>query len=248
MKAIILAAGFGTRMEGFTKNCPKPMLKIGKFPLIYYIIENLKRVGVNEVGINLHYLPEVIRNDLGDGSKLGIQITYIYEEEPTGTAGGVKSLSPFLKGCENFFVVYGDIFTDQDLNPIIQKHLKTNSIGTILLHKRKNSNSMITVDKNGIIENFYERPSEDLKKELNNQNIDFYVNSAIYLLSEKILDLIPSNKKVDFPKDIFPLLIKDRKLSGVPLTGNRVAIDTPDRYQQAQELLKENKVKIKIGV
>ena len=229
-RAMILCAGFGTRMEGLTANFPKPMLPLGERPLLEYTIANLKRVGIIEIGINLHYLADKITDYFGDGNKFGVKITYTYEDAPSGTAGGVKKLQGFLSQSENFLVLYGDVLTTQNFSTIRKFHIEKNGKATILLHRRKKSNSIVKLDNDGRIIDFLERPSEPTHVEE-----ESWVNSGIYCFSPGIFKFIPENSFCDFPRDIFPLLIEQRNLYGLPLNGYRCAIDTPDRYLLAQQ-------------
>ncbi len=231
-KAVILAAGFGSRMGNLTKDCPKPLLPIGNRTLIEYLIISLKKVGVTEIGINLHYHADQIRNHLGDGKKLGVQITYVYEDQPSGTAGGVKKLAPFLADTKNFFVVYGDIFTNQDFAQLIQKSEDHDAAGVVLFHKRQASNSYAELNNSGCVTKFVERPTKEDWKEIGPKE-EFLVNSAVYYFKRSVLDLIPESDYSDFPKDIFPKLILKNGLFGVELTGDRVAVDTPEKYENA---------------
>ena len=103
---------FGTRLTDLTKNCPKPMLKINNIPILEYLIRSLVQDGIKDIGINLHYLAEQITDYFQNGKKFNCNITYQYEQKPTGTAGGMKCLQNFLHDAKNILVIYGDIFTN----------------------------------------------------------------------------------------------------------------------------------------
>lgn len=234
--AMILCAGFGTRLNELTKNSPKPMLKIGDKPILEHTILNLKRAGITVFVINLHYLADHITSHFGDGSSLGVKIHYSYENEPLGTAGAVKKVESLLSVHDNFLVIYGDIVTNQDFSQLLQFHSsEKKALGSIILHERAKSNSIVEIDENNKITNFIERPNEEqlMQKKQN------WVNSGLYCFSKEILSRIPEGKS-DFPKEIFPELVGEGLLYGFPLQGYRVAIDTPERYYMVQSDYEEN--------
>jgi NDP-sugar pyrophosphorylase family protein len=225
MKAVILCAGYGTRLKELTNNIPKPMLPICGRPLLEYIILHLKSHGISEIAINLHFNSEIIREYFSDGSKFGMSIKYSYEKKLLGTAGALLPLKEWL-GEEDFIVQYGDIITNQDLHPIIKQHQTTQAIITLLLHQRKASNSFIEMDKRRVITKFIERPEAPIKPL-------GWVNSALQILTPKIFDLIEKNRPIDLPRDIYAHQYQKCKIMGFPLTGFRVAIDSKERYHQA---------------
>ncbi|MFT6069468.1 MAG: mannose-1-phosphate guanylyltransferase/phosphomannomutase [Bacteriovoracaceae bacterium] len=216
-------------MKDLTSNCPKPMLLVRSKPILEHTINNLKQAGVTEIGINLHYLGDKIKNYFGNGEKFGVSIKYIYEKAPTGTAGGVKIFEDFLRGSGNFFVIYGDILTNQSFKDFADYHSEKKATASIVVHKRKKSNSIVIVNQDNLVLEFIERPSEE---ELLKHS-EILVNSAIYCFNEEILKEIPKLVTTDFPKDIFPSLVRKQQLFSFPLNGYRCAIDTPERLEMA---------------
>ncbi|MFC1501496.1 NDP-sugar synthase [Elusimicrobiota bacterium] len=236
--AMILCAGFGTRMGELTKDIPKPMLKIRKKPMLEYTILHLAKLGINKIFINLHYLSEKITSYFGDGKDFGVSIKYSYEKEPLGTAGAVKNIETQLRKTSDFLLLYGDIVCNEDYQKLFAFHqTKEKSIATIILHERNESNSVVEMDSDNMIIRFIERPSEAVSNKMQN-----WVNSGIYCLRSKILDFIPKTKFCDFPKDIFPKLVANGGLYGYPLKGYRCAIDSSQRYNQVQEDMLRKKV------
>ena len=136
MKAVLLCAGFGTRLKDLTKDLPKALLKINKKTILEFQLEQLKAVGIVEVYINLHHCAEQIKDYLGDGTRFGVNIHYHYESEPSGTAGGVRCFQKFLVE-DDFIVMYGDIVTKQPLSQLIEKHKTSKADATLFVHKRK---------------------------------------------------------------------------------------------------------------
>jgi mannose-1-phosphate guanylyltransferase/phosphomannomutase len=230
MKAIVLCAGYGTRLGELTKEIPKPMLLIEGHPLLAYILGHLQRHGFKEVGINLHFKPELIRDYFGDGAKQNMKLAYTYEPELLGTAGGVKNLEHFLTGEAEFLVQYGDVITDQDFSAMLRFHRAKAAIATLLVHHRIKSNSIVNLDSEGRIVSFLERPTEEARCGQKSP----WVNSGICICSSELLALIPENSVCDLPRDIFSKLVSTGRLYGFPLTGFRCAVDSANRLAQAR--------------
>jgi len=236
LKAVILCGGLGTRLGKLTNNCPKPLLKFRNKSIVEWQILSLKKVGVDEILINLHYLGEKIKNYLGNGNKFSIKIKYFYQTELTGTAGGVKIFQDELKNEKYFFVLYGDILIYEDLSNLITFHKTKNADCSIYMHENKNSNSLLFVNENnGLIKDLIERPNTTQKKIfIKKYNINkFYTNSSIYLMNSSILNLITDKTYIDFPKDIFPKIICNKKLFGLKIQHKRYAIDSIEKYKLA---------------
>ena len=133
MKAMILAAGEGTRLRPLTELCPKPMLPIGGRPLLEYLLKLLRSHGVKEVAINLHYCPEAVTSHFGDGSGLGMKIAYSHEKELLGTAGALRKMASFLD--DTFLVLCGDLLTDTDLTSLAEFHRWRGAVATTALYR-----------------------------------------------------------------------------------------------------------------
>lgn len=142
MKAMVLCAGYGTRLGNLVTEIPKPMLPLGDRPILEYTLRHLARHGFHEVAVNLHFQSEVIRNYFGDGSRFHVRLVYSDEPELLGTAGGVKKMAAFLAGSDPFLVHYGDVVTDQDFTAMLHFHRENNALATLLVHQRENSNSI----------------------------------------------------------------------------------------------------------
>lgn len=233
MRAIVLCAGYGTRLGDLTHSLPKPMLPLQGRPLLEYIISHLAHYGFNDIGVNLHFMPEVIRSYFGDGSRWNVALTYSYEPELLGTAGGVKKLENFLRHGDAFLIHYGDILTDQDFNAMLHFHRKHRALATLLLHQRKHSNSVVSTDEDGRIIGFLERPTEEARSGIDS----FWVNSGICICDPEFLEAIPADVQSDLPRDIFPKLINTGRLYGFPLSGYRCAIDSTERLDEAMSAI-----------
>jgi len=239
MKAIILCAGYGTRLGSLTKEVPKPMLIINGKPLLEYTVRYLVKNGFTDIGINLHFKPESIKEYFKDGNSYGASITYTYEESLLGTAGAVVQFEDWI-GQDNFLVIYGDLLIDQDLSILVNRHKNKDAFATLLLHERKESNSIVALGKNNRIEAFLERPSDEERKKYfsNIYNANSLVNSGVQFLSNDALHYIKENNCFDLPKDVYVKTFRSKNLYGEILSGLRVAIDSIDRYHLANTAVK----------
>lgn len=242
MRAMVLCAGYGTRLGHLTLKVPKPMLLLQERPVLEYIVSHLAYHGFDQIAINLHFMPEAIRDYFGDGSRWNTNVTYSYEPELSGTAGGVKRMEHFLRQGDAFLVQYGDVLTDQDFAPLLQFHRDRNALATLLLHQRAGSNSVVTMDEEGRIVGFLERPTEGARRGAHST----WVNSGICICNPEFLDAIPAGIPCDLPRDVFPKLIGTGRLYGFTLSGYRCAIDSPDRLEEAGLALAEKRCRARI--
>ena len=237
MKAVILGGGFGTRLGNLTRFLPKSLLEIRKKTILEWQIKQLKKSGVKEVFVNTHFLHKQFKQKLNYSKKiLGIKIHFKYQKYLNGTAGAVKIFEKELLKEKYFFVIYGDILFKENLNDLISFHNNRNSICSIYVHHRQVSNSIVKFSKkDGMITSFLERPSKNIKesamKELDN-NIG--VNSSIYLMNSTVLKGISKKTFSDFPKDIFPNLIKRNKIFALKIRKKRFAIDSIKQLNEAR--------------
>ena len=199
IKAMILAAGEGTRLRPLTLKTPKALLPVAGVPLIEHILLWLKRHSISEVALNLHHLGDKISDFLGDGSRLGMKVVYSKEENILGTAGGVKRMEHFFDGT--FAVVYGDTLTDFDLGAMLRFHRIKNSMATIALLELNNpwEVGVVEINKEGQILNFVEKPPRGSEP----SNLS---SGGIYILEKSIFDYIPVDGAPDFGYDVFPKL------------------------------------------
>ena len=240
---MVLSAGYGTRLGDLTRETPKPMLRLQGRPMLEYIICHLARHGFDQIAVNLHFMPDMIRDYFGDGSRLGVELVYSYEPELLGTAGGVKKMADFLGAGEAFMVHYGDVLTDHDFTAMLHFHRERNALATLLLHQRARSNSVVSLDKEWRIIGFLERPTEEARRGVQSP----WVNSGICICAPQLLGEIPADVACDLPRDIFPRLIDSHRLFGFPLSGYRCAVDSPDRLVEARAVIADGRYQIGIG-
>ncbi len=230
MKAMVLCAGLGTRLGELTREIPKPMLAIQGQPLLAYLLGNLRRHGFNQIAVNLHFKPEIIQDHFGEGIRDQLELTYSYEPNLLGTAGGVKNMEVFFRDESEFLVHYGDILTDQDFSAMLAFHRERRALATLLVHQRLKSNSIVNLDDSGCITAFLERPDEKSRT----GQLSRWVNSGVCICAPEVLDAIPAGVPCDLPRDIFPKLIASGRVYGFGLTGYRCAIDSPERLAEAR--------------
>ena len=237
MKAMILCAGYGSRLGELTRNTPKPLLRVGGNALVDYILANLQKHGCSEVLINLHHHADQIRSGLESWAARGVSITYSHEETLLGTAGALKNVEPFFAQEEAFLIHYGDIITDLNLTRMLHFHRERNAAATLLVHARQKSNSALSFDENYCVKQFVERPPEAFWKTVKTA----WVNSGILILSPRVMALIPASVPSDWPRDIFPKLIQSQSLYAYCLDAYRIAVDSPERLAQLESDIQTRK-------
>lgn len=231
MKAMVLCAGLGTRLGEITRTTPKPLLQAGDRSILEHILANLSRHGFQQVAINLHFQAEQIRTALGTGSRLGVELTYSEEPHLLGTAGGVKKMHSFFSEEKAFLVHYGDVVTDENLSDMVAYHERKKALLTLLVHYRDRSNSAMELDSENRIREFWERPDPNFWQTRNGA----WVNSGVLLVSPSVLDHIPVESCLDWPRDIFPSLLQSGRVFAYPLKGYRMAVDSPERLEQLRK-------------
>ena len=203
MKAMILAAGVGSRLMPLTLTIPKPMLPIVNKPALEHIVSLCRTHGIEKIKMNLHYLPEQIDRYFQNGEQFGIDISYSLEKQLLGTAGGIKRVQSFFD--ETFIVLSGDGFTNIDLTEMYKFHKANKSMATIAVKEVEDTSKfgVVVTDENKAITKFQEKP----KKEEALSNL---ANLGIYIFEPEILNKIPPRKEYDFGYNLFPQLLKDK--------------------------------------
>jgi len=197
MRAMVLAAGLGTRLRPLTYEITKPMVPVLDRPVMEHIVDLLDRHGFDRVIANLHYFPDSIREHFGD------RLEYRYEPELLGTAGGVRACAEFF-GDEPFLVISGDALTDIDLTALAARHRETDGIATLAVKQVPDTREFGVVlhDREGRITGFQEKPSPD-------EALSDLGNCGIYVFDPQIFDYFPDSEFVDWAKDVFPVLLEN---------------------------------------
>lgn len=232
MKAVLLAAGKGSRISSLIRGIPKPLLKIAGKPVLQYNIELCRKHGIRKLFINTHHHAIKIREYFGDGNDFGVSIVYSYEPKLLGTAGALMNFHEHLS-TGPFFVLYADNFSQFNLNALKEKFNRYRPLAVIGFHFRDDvsSSGVADFDSRGRITRFIEKPSDGQTKSR-------WVNAGIYYLSPKIFNHIPSGFS-DFGKDIFPRLLENGfALYGVRNKADVIAFDTPEMYRESMKRLR----------
>lgn len=229
MQAVILAGGKGTRLRPLTLTTPKPILPVCNRPFLTYQIELLKRAGIEDIILSLNYQPSKIRNILKNGEDLGVNLKYVVEPEPMGTAGAFKYAEKFIYGTT--VVLNGDSYIDFNLKSAIKEHISRDAVSTIVLTEVADTTSY------GLVETF---PDGKIKSFLEKSSIKYSssntINAGVYILDNAILNLIPENKYFMFEKNVFPMLLQEENLnfySHMPKTSYWIDIGSPQNYLKA---------------
>lgn len=239
MKSLFLAGGFGTRLRPITKDLPKPMVPIMGKPLLERNIENLKRFGIDEIVLSTCYKPKKIMKYFGDGSRFGVKISYICEDEPLGTAGAIKNAEYFFD--DTFLVFNADILSDFDISEMISFHKEKGALATIAVTHVDNPSAygVIEHDKNGYITAFREKPNPS------ETNSDL-INAGIYIFEPELLKEIPAGRAVSIERETYPLLLeKGYKMAVYDHCSYWLDLGTPSKYLKAHKDILNGLIKIK---
>jgi NDP-sugar pyrophosphorylase family protein len=238
---MILAAGLGTRLRPLTEEISKPMVPIVNKPVMEHIVELLARHGIRNLYVNVHYFPEAIRRHFGDGSRWKVRITYSYEKELLGTAGGVKKLEREFAG-ETFLVISGDALTDLDIGALVDYHRSKRTLATLVLTPVDDPSKygVVLADEEGRITGFQEKPDRSEAK-------SHLANSGIYVFEPGILELIPPGTFYDFGSQLFPRLLQEgRTFHGYFHHDYWNDVGSIEEYRRGNFDALEGKVKVKI--
>lgn len=206
MQTVILAGGRGTRLSPVTNMIPKPLAMVNNKPFLEYLLLMLKRNSLKEILLCVGYLGDKIEAYFGDGSRLGIEIKYSCEKEPLGTAGALKLAENLLE--EEFLVLYGDSYLDMDYSAFIVFFENQKTTGSIVIYDNTKGDSDVKNNiaiKDGLITGYDKNKEDSCLK---------YVEAGASIFRRKLLSLIPENRFVSLENEIFPILIKNKELTG----------------------------------
>ena len=227
MKAIVLAGGYATRLRPITYALPKLLFPVLGKPMIFWTLDLLKEVGVDEVVLGVNYLADTLRNEVGSDYD-GIEVKYSSEKAPLGTAGPIKLASEATRLSETFFAMNGDVIANIDLKMLLAQHRQSGALVTDALYEVKDPTrfGVVQLDNGRHIKRFVEKPTA--KKAPSR-----LVNAGIYVMEPEVLEMIPANRKVSLEREIFPLLVRDEKLGGFPFGGDWFDIGSLADYREA---------------
>jgi mannose-1-phosphate guanylyltransferase len=246
MKAMILAAGKGTRVRPITHTTPKPMIPILQKPVMEFLLELLRQHGFNEIMVNVSHLAEEIENYFRDGQRFGVQIAYSFEGriedgeligEALGSAGGLKRIQDFQPFFDDTFVVLcGDALIDLDLTEAVRRHREKGAMASLITKRvprdEVSSYGVVVTDDDGRVLSFQEKPPvEEAASDM--------INTGIYIFEPAVLDFIPSGETFDIGSDLFPKLVKaGAPFYALPMEFEWVDIGkVPDYWQAIRSVL-----------
>ncbi len=224
MKAVILVGGLGTRLRPLTCNTPKPMIPLANRPFIEHMLLRLREQGIEEVILAVRYLADQFRATLGNGSRLGIKLHIIEENEPLGTAGAVKNVEHLLD--DSTYVFNGDVVSDLDLRAMWEYHRARESKVTIALTPVEDPTQfgLVETDNDQRILRFLEKPrAEDVRTNL--------INAGTYIIDPDMLSYIPPHEFYMFERGLFPVLLQRKEpVFAYPTRGYWTDIGQPQQY------------------
>lgn len=237
MKAIVLAGGYATRLRPISYALPKLLFPVLGKPMIYWTLDLLKGIGVEEAVLGVNYLADLLRNDVG--SKYNeIEIKYSLENVPLGTGGPIKLASQTTSFDQTFLAMNGDVVANIDLREMLKQHQQTKALITVALHEVNDPTrfGVVELDNEKRIRRFVEKPKT---KEAPSR----LVNAGIYLIQPEVLRRIPSNRKVSLEREIFPPLAKDGRLCGFLFSGEWFDIGSLSDYRKVNFSLLDKQAK-----
>lgn len=246
MKAMILAAGKGTRVRPITHTIPKPMIPILQKPVMEFLLELLRQHGFTEVMVNVSHLAEEIENYFRDGQRFGVEIAYSFEGriedgeligDALGSAGGLKKIQNFQRFFDDTFVVLcGDALIDLDLTEAVRRHREKGAMASLVTKRvsrdQVSSYGVVVTDDNGQVLSFQEKPAVG-------EAASDMINTGIYIFEPEVLDFIPSGVPFDIGSDLFPLLVNSgAPFFALPMEFEWVDIGrVPDYWQAIRSVL-----------
>lgn len=221
LSAVVMAGGFGKRLLPLTESLPKPMLPMGDRPVMEHIIDNLRTAGVRDVNVTTHYMPEKIKGHFGNGRRFGVEIKYISEDRPLGTAGALGLMKP---PRQPMLVVNGDIMTQVDFRAMFAFHRENRADLTLGVRQYELQVPYGVIDCEGaLIKKICEKPTHK-----------FLVNAGIYLLDPVAHRYIPKNQRFDMPELIEKLIAAGKRVVSFPIMEYWLDIGQHADYQRAQ--------------
>lgn len=232
MKAILLAAGFGTRLKPLTDSTPKALIDVNGVPLIFYNLALLKHFGLNELVINLHHLGEQIETKLGDGSRLGLKIHYSHEEKILGTGGGILKAAQLISE-DHFLVVNADIITDINLTRLLETHHQNGALATLVTRPDATALKPVFVDGINRITGIHQALQAGQP----------HIFTGVHVISKTVLDLLKADEKQCIVRNAYlPLLEAGKFLAAYPQNGFWSDLGTRETLAETRQKLAHKKV------
>lgn len=221
VRAVVMAGGLGKRLAPLTQDTPKPMLPVGDRPLMEHLLLNIRDAGIHQVHVTTHFRPEKIREHFGAGEGLGVDLSYVTEDQPLGTAGALRLLKP---GPEPLLVVNGDILTKVNFRSLIRFHTESGALLTIGVRSYEINVPYGVVEAEGShVTRIDEKPV-----------YRHFVNAGIYVIEPAAIRHIPEGRRFDMTDLIDALLVAKEHVGSFPLREYWLDIGRPEDYERAQ--------------
>lgn len=231
LTAIIFAGGYGTRLQPLTADTPKPMLEIGGRPLLEHIVEQLRTASISDILISTHFRPERIAEHFGDGDRFGVNIKYVQEETPLGTAG---ALGLIPKPASAALIVNGDILTDLDFRTVVDFHHDHNAMMTVAVRRYDLQVPYGVIESKGIeVSGLTEKPL-----------LEFFINAGIYVVEPAVFARIPKGRRFDMTELVTLLLEKKERVISFPIREYWLDIGQHSDYEKAVRDISEGRVRV----
>lgn len=225
LQAVIMAGGRGSRLYPLTEDLPKPMLPVGDRPLLEIIIEQLRESGINRVNVTTHHCRSKIAEHFGDGHQWGVNLSYVEEDRPLGTAGSLSLLDP---PTETTLVINGDILTQVNFRAMLEFHRAQHADLTVAVRRHEVQVPFGVIESEGpVVRRLTEKPI-----------VDFLINAGIYLLEPRVHQLIQPGRQLDMTELIQMLLEKGGCVVSFPVREGWLDIGQPADYEQAQTVIR----------
>lgn len=238
MKALLLAAGEGTRLRPLTVDRPKAMVPVAGVPMVAYALRWLSENGITEVAINLHHRPDPLLRFVGDGSAFGLSVVYSREPQLLGSSGALVPLRSFFAGDDPFVVLYGDVLTDVQLDRVVAAHREWAADATIVLTRVEDPRraGMVETDPSGWVRRFVEKPPRW-------DGSESWANAGIYVLGPRVWGFLPSGGFHDFGLHLFPsMLASGARVRGIRAEGLVLDVGSHERLARATALVEAGRV------
>jgi dTDP-glucose pyrophosphorylase len=220
----IMAGGFGTRLRPLTDNCPKPMLKVGDKPILETVIKSFIKAGFNNFYISTHYMPEQIHQHFGDGSDLGVSISYVHEDTPLGTGGALGLLPEDMPRDLPLIMINGDVLTKENFQSLLKFHIENDADATMCVREYDYQIPYGVINGEGNqITSMVEKPVQR-----------FFVNAGIYVVSPRVTQSVEKNQKIDMPTLLEQHMQDRQKILMFPIHEYWLDIGRMDDFNRAQ--------------
>jgi len=232
MKAMVLGAGLGSRLDPLTRSVPKPMVPVIGKPVLGHILDHLRQIGVKDVIVNAQYLNNVLKAKIGNGSDYGVNVTIAIETELCGDAGGLKRVQSFFDdgSGDPFLVIGGDDLTDIDLEALIQFHVDRNAVATMPVKRVSDTSQfgIAVVSDDGLVQRFQEKPKPE-------EAFSNLANTGMYVFSPEVFNHIPQGQFYGIGNNVLPdLLAKGLRVAAMETTRYWMDVGNVAVYRQAQ--------------